>query len=591
MDFRVLGPLTVEDERGPLRLDGPRVRALLAFLLLHANTPVSTSDLLDELWGEDLPKSGATAVQNAVARLRKALGDRVVTEGAAYLVRVEPRELDLQRFRDLVAEAADAPTEQRAAQLREALGLWRGEALGSIGSAAFVTRERARLEGERLAALNERIDADLALARHAALVPELSALVAENPLDERFRAQLILALYRSGRQAAALDVYRETRQVLADELGLEPGPALRELERAVLRQDSALDPPARAAVAEQQRPAAPRRKLLWLVGLAALFAAGTATAVVLGHGDGPEAKSAVSTIRPRAVSSTEQATSTAATTHGHKPRPKPPPKSGISHHPASTAAATTVAITEERRITTSPNVTTTAATTTRRTTTRRTTTRSTTTTTTSGGNIVAPPLIADTFEAKPDESLWNIFTQGGGPTALQRNGRVEISIPADATPSDNAGQISGNFDVKCLFPDDFDAQVDYELLQWPRANGVNVSLVARVGPQHFTPRYLFPQISRRSLPDGEQYQSYLWVADTSVPSDDQKGRLRIARRDGVFTTYYWKTARWIKLDSAKLTAPALISFDAITNGTGFGRADVSVAFDNFTLYANRADCS
>src|ERR1041385_7316197 len=135
MDFRVLGPLAVEDERGQLQLAGPRVRALLALLLLRANTPVSTSELLDELWGEDLPKSGATAVQNAVARLRKSLGDRIVTSGAGYLVRVEPGELDLHRFHEIVEQAADAPPDERAVLLRSALELWHGRPLGSIGSA------------------------------------------------------------------------------------------------------------------------------------------------------------------------------------------------------------------------------------------------------------------------------------------------------------------------------------------------------------------------------------------------------------------------------------------------------------------------
>src|SRR5919204_3328894 len=241
MDFRVLGPLSVEDERGTLALDGARVRALLAFLLLRANTAVSTADLLDELWGEDLPKSGATAVQNAVARLRKILGERVVTTPAGYLVRVEPGELDLVHFRELVERAAAAEPAERSTLLREALALWCGEPLGALGNAAFVERERSRLQDERLAALEDRIDADLALGRHADLLAELSALAAEHPLDERFRAQLILALYRSGRQAAALDVYRETRRMLADKLGLEPGPALRELERAILRQEPELD--------------------------------------------------------------------------------------------------------------------------------------------------------------------------------------------------------------------------------------------------------------------------------------------------------------------------------------------------------------
>jgi hypothetical protein len=175
---------------------------------------------------------------------------------------------------------------------------------------------------------------------------------------------------------------------------------------------------------------------------------------------------------------------------------------------------------------------------------------------------------------------------------VQLNGHVEVSLPANVTPSDNYGQISGNYELRCLFPGDFDAQVDYELLQWPSANGVAVQLVARIGPRKYAPRYVFPQISRRSLTGGEeQYQSYLYISDAQLASNDPQGRLRIARRDGVFTTYYWRRERWIKVDSARLAAPALISFDAGTDGATFGRSDVSVAFDNFTLFATQADCS
>ncbi len=600
MDFRVLGPLAVEDERGQLPLDGPRVRALLALLLLRANTAVSTADLLDELWGEDLPKSGATAVQNAVVRLRKTLGTRVVTTGAGYLVRVEPGELDLARFRELVEQAGAAEPAERARLLREGLGLWRGEPLGSLGNAAFVARERARLEDERLGALEDRIDADLVLGRHADLIPELSALAAEHPLDERFRAQLILALYRSGRQAAALDVYRETRRVLAEELGLEPGPALRELERAILRQDAALDAPARPAVAEHA-PTPPRRKLVWLVGLAALFAAGSATAVVLGRRGHREAlPPPASTTQAHALPSTERGTSTAAARHKENPRQKA--RNDHPSHTASTrtAAVSTVEIVEPHTATSAKTTmpattslrTTTAARKRQSTTTTTTHVATTTTTTTSGDTILGPPFVSDTFDGKPDETFWHIFTQGGGPEATQRNGRVEVSIPGNATPSDNYGQISGNYESRCSLPGDFDAEVDYDLLQWPRGDGVAAQLVARIGPRPGAPRYIFPQISRRSLVGGEdQYQSYLFVGDVQFASDDRQGRLRIARSDGVLTTYYWKRERWLKVDSALHPGPALISFDIGTDGATFGRLDVTVAFDNFTLFASRTECN
>jgi hypothetical protein len=200
--------------------------------------------------------------------------------------------------------------------------------------------------------------------------------------------------------------------------------------------------------------------------------------------------------------------------------------------------------------------------------------------------------VSESFDGKPDETFWHIFTQGGGPEATQRDGQVELSIPGDATPSNNEGQISGNYELRCLYPDDFDAQVDYKLLKWPSGNGVFASLVARLGPRSSGLRYVFPQISRLSLKNGEElYQSFLYASDLTFASDDREGRLRIARRDGVMVTYYWQRQRWVKVASARLDGPALIGFDAITKGTGFSGVDVTVAFDNFTLFAGRSDCS
>jgi hypothetical protein len=189
--------------------------------------------------------------------------------------------------------------------------------------------------------------------------------------------------------------------------------------------------------------------------------------------------------------------------------------------------------------------------------------------------------VSETFDGKADETFWHIFTQGGGPEAAQRNGQVELSIPGDATPSSNEGQISGNYELRCLYPDDFDAQVDYKLLKWPSGNGVLTSPVARLGPRSSPFNYTFPQISRLSLKNGEElYQSYLYGSDLTFHSDDREGRLRLARRDGVVTTYYWQRQRWVKVASERLRGAALI-----------GRLDVAVAFDNFELFASRADCS
>src|SRR5439155_19045146 len=182
-----------------------------------------------------------------VSGLRKSLGrERIVTQAPGYLVRIEPGELDLDRFEQLMGGVDRGDSAGAAEALRDALALWRGPPLGDLND-SFARAERARLEEQRLLALEQRIDADLALGLHAELVPELEGLVPENPLRERLRAQLMLALYRCGRQADALDVYRQGRRLLAEELGLEPGEELRRLEQAILQQDESLAAPARAA--------------------------------------------------------------------------------------------------------------------------------------------------------------------------------------------------------------------------------------------------------------------------------------------------------------------------------------------------------
>jgi len=243
MEFRILGPLEVADGDALVPLAGAKQRALLAILLLNANEVVSSDRLIDELWGEQSPASGRTALQVRVSQLRKALGGGAVilTRTPGYVLRLEREQLDLHRFEDLVGEADAAEPAVAAGRLREALALWRGPALADLAYESFARAAIERLEELRLAALEKRIEADLALGRHAELVAEAEALVAEHPLRERFRAQLMLALYRCGRQADALAVYRTTRRALIEELGIEPSPPLRELEQAILRQDPSLD--------------------------------------------------------------------------------------------------------------------------------------------------------------------------------------------------------------------------------------------------------------------------------------------------------------------------------------------------------------
>jgi DNA-binding SARP family transcriptional activator/nucleotide-binding universal stress UspA family protein len=246
LDFRILGPLEVVTEDGPVRLGGPKQRATLAILLLNANRVVSVDRLADDLYTGAAPVTAVTQVQRQISELRKLLGPAhtVETRAPGYVLRLAPEQLDLQRFESLTAEATrslDAGEPEEAADLvREALALWRGPALADVAYESFAQPAIERLEEIRLAALEQRIDADLALGRHAELVGELEQLLAEHPLQERFSAQLMLALYRAGRQSEALGVYRGTRSRLVELLGLEPTPALQELERAILAHDPSL---------------------------------------------------------------------------------------------------------------------------------------------------------------------------------------------------------------------------------------------------------------------------------------------------------------------------------------------------------------
>jgi DNA-binding SARP family transcriptional activator len=244
MQFRILGPLEVIDDGREVPFAGASQRALLALLLLHANEVVSSDRLIDQLWDAEPPASGVTALQVRVSQLRKALGgaaERLETKPPGYLLRVGPEELDLDRFTRLLDHADGAEPSVAAPKLREALALWRGPALAEFAYESFAQAAIGRVEELRLTAVERRIEADLGLGHHTELIGELDALVVEHPLRERLRGQLMLALYRSGRQAEALDAYQATRHALVEGLGIEPSPAVQALQQAILRQDPELD--------------------------------------------------------------------------------------------------------------------------------------------------------------------------------------------------------------------------------------------------------------------------------------------------------------------------------------------------------------
>jgi WD40 repeat protein/DNA-binding SARP family transcriptional activator len=254
MEFRILGPLEVlDEEQRRVRLPGPKTRALLAELLINANQVVSVDRLVEAVWGEDAPDTAAKTLQTYVLQVRKAVepgrapgttGEILLTRGSGYLLAVQPKQVDAFRFERLVEEGRDALSasepERAAAALAAGLALWRGPALADVAGGSLAQPEAIRLEELRLAALEDRIEADLAVGRRE-LVGELEQLVARHPLRERLWGQLMVALYRSGRQADALRVFQRARAVLIEELGIDPGPELRRLEAAVLAQDPALD--------------------------------------------------------------------------------------------------------------------------------------------------------------------------------------------------------------------------------------------------------------------------------------------------------------------------------------------------------------
>jgi DNA-binding SARP family transcriptional activator len=240
-EFRILGPLEVVDDGRAVDLGGPRQRAVLALLLLHAGEAVPADRLIEEIWSGSPPEGAAGTLQSYVSKLRRELGrETIVTRGGGYAIEAGPADLDLRRFERLTAEASGLPAAQAATRLREALSLWRGPALGELAYESWAQAPIGRLEELRLAALERRIEADLELGRHTVLSAELSTLVQEHPLRERLHELRMLALYRSGRQAEALEAYRFARETLVEEVGIEPGPALRELEKAILRQDDEL---------------------------------------------------------------------------------------------------------------------------------------------------------------------------------------------------------------------------------------------------------------------------------------------------------------------------------------------------------------
>jgi len=583
VEFRILGPLEVLDGDRPVEIAGSKRRAVLALLLLHANEVVRTERLIDDLWGDHAPRNAAAALHSHVSRLRKALGpDVLVRREWGYVLRTNPDSFDLSRFERLVADAGQLPARERSAKLAGALQLWRGPALADLSGEEGLQTEIARLDELRLATLERRIDADLEAGRNADLVAEIEALVAAHPLRERLRGQLILALYRAGRQVEALEVYRETRRVLAEELGLEPSPDLRELERAILRQDPAI------AVAAAPRPEAARSRtrskrngaLLALLALS-LVGLGVGGAIVFaGHNGRPAAAPANLAAGTTGTSTVAASTTHAATTHAQTiPRAAKPAQTTHSQRQRSeprpvkhvVAAARSSSHTSAHRTGTKPTPTPAA---------------------TTRAGAVKPKIvtISDNFaDNQIDGTIWLPTRFGTGWTMTEQNSHLEFTFTPSTAGDSSDADYGGLVGTLCKFPGDFDAHVHFTLAEWPAGNGITAELASFLGPTQDG-----WGIDRRSAAQwGEQYSSYTATA-TSVQLDDLSGTLRIARRNGIVTAYFRHNGRWDTLTSGHNTGLAIIGVSAI-GGPGynigpFGGQRVVVDFDHFSVTGSSPIC-
>jgi DNA-binding SARP family transcriptional activator len=593
VQFRILGPLEVVDHERPIEIAGAKQRAILALLLLHANEVVRTDRLIDDVWGENAPRNAAGALHNQVSRLRKTLGhDVLASREWGYVLRTEPGAIDLDRFEELVAVADPLPAHERSKKLAEALALWRGPALADLAGEPALRTEIARLDELRLATLERRIEADLEVGKSTELVGELETLIAAEPLRESLRGQLILALYRAGRQAEALEVFRETRRVLTEELGLEPSPALRDLEKAILRQDPAIAaaPPERPAVAAPvgRSPRFGLLSLLLLMLALAVLAGGVGAGVLLvfgkSHDDEVAAAQAPQATEPTAPAGSfdggAQLAAPSTTRADHH----------LSAHRSSvrtTTRASTKRAAERTTDATAPPVKARVS------------------------RVVQPPppppppgpppappkpthprvvTISDKFaDDLIDGRIWYRIYQGTGWTVSQTGGRLRWEFPPGTAPGGTWNNYGGHLGTRCLFPGDFDARVEYTLVDWPTANGVFVSLWTFFKPDNEG----WESWRASSTEYGEQYGSFLGPqGGSSVELADNTGTLRLRRKAGVVTAYFLHKGRWVVTGSSTNWRRTVIAIGA---GSGPGIAPVRsdrvvVELDNFTVTAVDPDC-
>jgi DNA-binding SARP family transcriptional activator len=573
MEFRLLGAFEVWHNDQPVEIAGSKRRALLALLVLRANEVVRSELLVDELWEERPPRNAASALQTHVSRLRKALGtDTIASREWGYVLRAAPEDIDLRRFESLIALAEPLAAQARAAKFAEALALWRGPPLADLVNEPALQHDIARLEELRQSTLERRIEADLEAGRSAGLVGELETLVARQPLREHLRWLLILALYRAGRQAEALEVYRETRRVLTEELGLEPSPALKELEQAILRQDPSLNASAQHTHAgpPADEPDEPRRRRYPTAALLALLAlglAGTATAIALVRPDkGTSSGTATEAIyKTQPTTVTDPATDTLATTDTHSTaneRKTTTAKKHTTVPPPDNASHSTTANGKHGS--------------------------SNRTTTTVGHNAPPPKpaTITDNFaEGYVDPTIWHEVKDGGEVSIAEQGGQLQLTVGANAVRGGTYNQIDVHVGTQCRFAGNFDARVDYTLLEWPPDDNIDVGINAI---------YASSVVARDSSSQGaDEYAAWVGSSFRSVSLSDMSGSLRIARVKGIETTYFLHNGSWRVLASGFDNASAVIGLQAASDGPNdaFGGQELKVAFDNFKITGTNPVCS
>jgi DNA-binding SARP family transcriptional activator len=587
MEFRVLGSLEIWDGSNQIEISGAKRRALLALLVLQANEVVGKDRLVDELWGERAPRTAAASLHNHISRLRKALGpDRLVTRSWGYVLRVDAEQIDLRRFERLLEDAEPLPAKERSAKLAEALALWRGPALADLAFEPALEKEICRLEELRMTAVETRLDAELEAGRNAGIIPELEGLIAEHPLRERLRGQLILALYRDGRQAEALEVYRETRRLLRDELGLEPSPALRDLERAILRQDPSLAPTTRPREAldsrsPQSRWRWPRSPLVAMPVLLLLAGAGVVAAILATQG-GPSSGLAAGaplgtfTFVPQLPNSTAKSvgsvrTMTVTTVAAASESRRQPTGAGRRHLvvrrlPRHVATQSKPLGTSRRPSKVSRSK-----------------------------NAKPPPKpevywLADAFSGSGlNSALWGLAGHGTGVSVEQSNGKLQFDIAQDVVYDPSVEAVDQHYGTNCYLTGNFDAQIDFHLLDWPSDAGVLVSLGVYFAPPHEA----FWSISRQGGSQPGLSEGYwFWYGDRGewTPSPDLRGALRLTRENGLLASYYRHAGRWVKLGTGHAPGPASVILMLATHPDQFGHVAASAALDNFQATATSVHC-